>query len=601
MSGFIKLLILCLAACVGAHAATYTINPPMTATGSNAVNMAAGTSAQLLGMNAAASGTQWWAPAAGANMSLTYGASTFTYAFTGTFTNLFLTNITITGGTISGGFTNDQSGLLQGRGSSLSVNAITGTANAVPKWSATAPYLTSTSLITDDGAFVAVAGPFVATGAGTFGGQLTGTDSQATVGVGLIGRNMNTGAGGGQIVELELTMADTAGSSVVGSQLAVHKDQEWTSTASTRDGNLRISTVENNSLTESLRIGSDGKTTISRGNLVVTNGNLSTAVSASATGTYNVTANESFIPISASGGAVTVNLPTAVAIKGRQYVLKRTDTTTANTVTVDGSGSETIDGSLTITIGTRADVTLISDGANWHVINSSVFNSLTATVPSIYTGTLPNPLAQRVAQLIPTGSSTTLDGIGDSLTTSLGGSGIAPTAADGFMLRYTSGAVIGNQAYWQGRANYRRSRNIRFVTWLRLESTADERVWVGFSHSSLVTLLASDAPAAYNMAALRYSPVTASDTTWKAVTHDGSTQTVTDTTIAPGTTTIKIEIIEDTTAGNIKFYIQDVLGATVTTTLPTTTQDMYVFAGIETRAASAKYIEHGRSVIIADK
>ena len=69
-----------------------------------------------------------------------------------------------------------------------------------------------------------------------------------------------------------------------------------------------------------------------------------------------------------SGGAFTVTLPTAASVSGQKIVIKNV-TTSTNIITLDGDGSETIDGSLTVlmSVGYQA-LTLCSDGTNWMII-----------------------------------------------------------------------------------------------------------------------------------------------------------------------------------------------------------------------------------------
>ena len=64
-------------------------------------------------------------------------------------------------------------------------------------------------------------------------------------------------------------------------------------------------------------------------------------------------------------GTYTVNLPTAVGIKSKIYVIKNSG---VGTITVDADGTETIEGSLTLTVLTTEAYTMQSDGANWIVI-----------------------------------------------------------------------------------------------------------------------------------------------------------------------------------------------------------------------------------------
>jgi len=68
-----------------------------------------------------------------------------------------------------------------------------------------------------------------------------------------------------------------------------------------------------------------------------------------------------------TGGNVTVNLPTAVGNIAR-FTVKKVDSS-ANTVTIDGSGTETIDGGTTATLKYQYEsVDLVSDNSAWLVI-----------------------------------------------------------------------------------------------------------------------------------------------------------------------------------------------------------------------------------------
>lgn len=97
------------------------------------------------------------------------------------------------------------------------------------------------------------------------------------------------------------------------------------------------------------------------------------------TANYTVTASDdcSCILVSASGGARTVTLPAAASAgSGFKVVIKKTDSS-ANTVTIDGNGSETIDGAATKVLRLQnQSVALICDGTGWRVMaEGSVFES----------------------------------------------------------------------------------------------------------------------------------------------------------------------------------------------------------------------------------
>ena len=68
-----------------------------------------------------------------------------------------------------------------------------------------------------------------------------------------------------------------------------------------------------------------------------------------------------------TSNAITINLP-AASQAGRRYEIKKIDAT-SNAVTIDGNGSETIDGATTITITSQYEsVTIVSDGQDWFIV-----------------------------------------------------------------------------------------------------------------------------------------------------------------------------------------------------------------------------------------
>jgi hypothetical protein len=83
------------------------------------------------------------------------------------------------------------------------------------------------------------------------------------------------------------------------------------------------------------------------------------------TAAYTLTSNDYTVLGDATGAAFNLSLPTAVGITGRIYILKKIDST-ANAVTVDPSGTETIDGAATVSLALQwSRITIQSDGANW--------------------------------------------------------------------------------------------------------------------------------------------------------------------------------------------------------------------------------------------
>jgi len=88
------------------------------------------------------------------------------------------------------------------------------------------------------------------------------------------------------------------------------------------------------------------------------------------TATLNIAESGLITVIAASG--YTILLPTAVGNSGIVFTIKKTDDN-ANLITIDGDGTETIDGALTYTdINYQyAYVIIVSDNANWLIIGES--------------------------------------------------------------------------------------------------------------------------------------------------------------------------------------------------------------------------------------
>ena len=88
------------------------------------------------------------------------------------------------------------------------------------------------------------------------------------------------------------------------------------------------------------------------------------------TSDYTASDEDLLIAVNATSAAVTVDLPTAAARKGRRYIVKKTDAS-ANLVTIDPAGSETIDGEATVSLAQQyAAREIVSDGTNWHIVSA---------------------------------------------------------------------------------------------------------------------------------------------------------------------------------------------------------------------------------------
>jgi hypothetical protein len=76
--------------------------------------------------------------------------------------------------------------------------------------------------------------------------------------------------------------------------------------------------------------------------------------------TYTVGVNDYLIDI--TGNTITVTLPTAVGVNGKNYVIKNRGT---GVVTVATTSSQTIDGANSKSLNNNDGIEIISDGSNW--------------------------------------------------------------------------------------------------------------------------------------------------------------------------------------------------------------------------------------------
>ena len=79
---------------------------------------------------------------------------------------------------------------------------------------------------------------------------------------------------------------------------------------------------------------------------------------------YTITDSNYIIDCS---NTITVTLPTAVGRSGVTYTIKNSG---IGVITLDASGTETIDGALTLTLATTVCYTVASDGANWIILST---------------------------------------------------------------------------------------------------------------------------------------------------------------------------------------------------------------------------------------
>jgi hypothetical protein len=87
-------------------------------------------------------------------------------------------------------------------------------------------------------------------------------------------------------------------------------------------------------------------------------------------GAATLTDNEAIVRGDASGGTFTLTLPTSAGRAGKTYIIEKIDNS-ANAVTIDGNGAETINGRTTWELSFIHDFArIVSDGSNWLVMAS---------------------------------------------------------------------------------------------------------------------------------------------------------------------------------------------------------------------------------------
>lgn len=127
-------------------------------------------------------------------------------------------------------------------------------------------------------------------------------------------------------------------------------------------------------------------------------------LTASKTTTYTVTTDETYVPCDATAGAFTVTLPPVSGNSGFQVTIIKTDSS-SNAVTVDGDGSETINGSTSTLLYTQYEaLTLICDGTVWLIDSRRTAFVATETWTDNQTNATTSVMLSRVGnQLFVTG------------------------------------------------------------------------------------------------------------------------------------------------------------------------------------------------------
>jgi hypothetical protein len=155
---------------------------------------------------------------------------------------------------------------------------------------------------------------------------------------------------------------------------------------------------------------------------------------------------------------------------------------------------------------------------------------------------------------------------------------------------------VGNKRDNSYSTTYRKWKPI-YATRIRTDSAGNgitsSRIWIGvFSADPF-----GSATPTVHLIAFRFD-TGAGDTNWQCVTDNGSgTPTVTDSAIAVAADTT-YDLRFECSASDVKFYINDVLVATITTTLPTSTQAMGWQTGVKALTGVNRQIHSNHIVLI---
>jgi hypothetical protein len=118
-----------------------------------------------------------------------------------------------------------------------------------------------------------------------------------------------------------------------------------------------------------------------------------TSVTPVSSSPYSATSNPEFIKVNTAADNIIVNLPSAIPNPGLRFIVEKASAD-ANTVTVTPYGSETINKAATKVLTLSDEILeIISDGANWTIVNTPVGGTITETSTDVLTNkTLTSPV-----------------------------------------------------------------------------------------------------------------------------------------------------------------------------------------------------------------
>jgi catalase (peroxidase I) len=159
--------------------------------------------------------------------------------------------------------------------------------------------------------------------------------------------------------------------------------------------------------------------------------------------TYTVGVNDYLIDI--TGNTITVTLPTAVGVNGKNYVIKNRGT---GVVTVATTSSQTIDGANSKSLNNNDGIEIISDGSNWIIAAGTGTATSSTTAKSgivsntTWTGTPLNYQVSFTSAFPNTNYSVTVTG-GDARVWT-----VESVTVNGFIINSNSNTGLLYPTYW---------------------------------------------------------------------------------------------------------------------------------------------------------
>jgi len=161
------------------------------------------------------------------------------------------------------------------------------------------------------------------------------------------------------------------------------------------------------------------------------------------TSSYTVGVNDYLVDV--TGNTITVTLPTAVGINGKNYVIKNSGN---GVVTVATTSSQTIDGASTKSLKNNDSIEIISDGSNWVIaagtgtVTSSTTTKSDIVSNSTWTGTPLNYQVSFTSAFPSSNYSVTITG-GDARSWT-----VESVTVNGFIINSNSNTGLLYPTYW---------------------------------------------------------------------------------------------------------------------------------------------------------